>query len=156
MLPLCTCHHDWRNIDIVEFQKSHTPFLCRCAYINTQDIVLKVTNLNFLQPFGPFVVITHNKEAPPLFTLGSPSSPELARLAEDGTPVPLVNLYAAMDGVGEAFAFTEGVPFFGGESLEITIPRSPDYPYVSVASMGNVDERWNLANFSVAPYLSLA
>jgi hypothetical protein len=97
---------------------------------------LKITNLSFLQPFGPFAVIIHNDQVPPLFTLGSPSSPELARLAEDGTPVPLVDLYAAMDGVGEAFGFTEGVPFLGGESLEIPISVSPEYPYVSVASMG--------------------
>ena len=47
-------------------------------------ITLKVTNLSFLQPFGAFFVAIHNEHAPPLFTLGSPATPELARLAEDG------------------------------------------------------------------------
>lgn len=50
----------------------------------TKYMRLKITNLSFQQFFSPFFVATHNSKAPPLFVLGSPSSPELARLAEDG------------------------------------------------------------------------
>lgn len=98
-------------------------------------ITLKVTNLSFQQPFGGFFVATHNEKTPPLFTFGDAASPELALLAEDGNPSPLVHKYEKLPGVGEAFAFTEDAPYFGGETVEIYIPYDPAYPYVTVASM---------------------
>lgn len=98
-------------------------------------IKLRITNISFQQPFGGFFVATHNDKAPRLFTLGSPASPELARLAEDGNPNPLVDKYSRLASVGEAFAFTTSAPYFGGQTLEIEIPYDKKYPYVTVASM---------------------
>ena len=103
--------------------------------IPKSTITVKVTNLSFQQPFGGFFVATHNQLTPPLFVLGDESSPELARLAEDVNPEPLVSLYKDLPGVDEAFSFSEGAPYFGGESVEIDIPYDPAYPYVTVASM---------------------
>ena len=40
-----------------------------------------------------------------------------------------------LPGVGAAFAFSEGAPYFGGDSVYIDIPVDPYYPYVSVATM---------------------
>ena len=99
------------------------------------EITIKITNLSFQQPFGPFFVMTHNEEVPPLFTLGEASSPELGFLAENGGPDQLINLYSGMDGVGYITGFTDGFPYFGGDSLMITIPYDRDYPYVTLASM---------------------
>lgn len=99
------------------------------------SITLQVTNLSFQQPFGGFFVATHNQFAPPLFEFGKPASPELAVLAEDGDPSMLVDKYMALDGVGKAFAFNKGAPYFGGAIFDIEIPYDPDYPYVTVASM---------------------
>ena len=100
-----------------------------------KTISIKFTNLAFQQPLSGFFVLTHNKHAEPLFTLGAPASDALARLAEDGNPGPLVDMYTGMDGVGYAGTFTEGAPFFVGGSYVIEIPYSKKYPYVSVASM---------------------
>ena len=100
-----------------------------------KTLKLKITNISFQQPFGGFFVATHTSKAPPLFTLGSPASHELARLAEDGNPQPLVDKYKTYRSVDEAFVFNTGAPYFGGETLEIDIPYDKDYPYVTVASM---------------------
>ena len=49
--------------------------------------------------------------------------------------MPLVDLYNTLPGVGAAFAFTDGAPYFGGDSVYIDIPVDPYYPYVTVATM---------------------
>ncbi|KAL3917080.1 MAG: hypothetical protein SGILL_004880 [Bacillariaceae sp.] len=63
------------------------------------------------------------------------ASGELARLAEDGSPGQLADLYSPMPGVNDAFVFNTGAPYFGGETLEITVEVSRDYPLVTIASM---------------------
>lgn len=103
-----------------------------------ESIMLKVTNLAFQQPFGGVFVMTHNAMADPLFTLGEESTEELALLAENGDPGPLVGLYDGAMGVGEAFAFAEGAPFggrVGPNTFVIEIPYDPKYPYISLATM---------------------
>lgn len=107
----------------------------KCVKKASNYITLMVTNISFQQPFGGFFVATHNQYAPPLFVLGEESSPELAILAENGDPGPLVEAYKSYSGVGTAFAFNEGAPYFGGDMLEIEIPDDPEYPYVTVATM---------------------
>lgn len=125
----------YNNFDDCRCNNGYTKMSGGCVKKQPASITLKVTNLSFQQPFGPFFVATHNKRAPPLFVLGEEASPELARLAEDGTPDPLIAKYSMEQGVGEVFGFAEGFPYFGGESLEIEIPYDPAYPYVTVASM---------------------
>lgn len=50
-----------------------------------------VTNLTKNQILTPTVFYTHSSAAPPLFVPGEPASPELARLAEQGQTLGLVN-----------------------------------------------------------------
>lgn len=102
---------------------------------NPKYFTLKFTNLSYQQPFGPFFVMTHNGRVDPLFTLGEPSSMPLGDLAENGSPATLVDLYDGVRGTGYVGAFSEGVPYFGGESAEIKIPYDDHYPYITVASM---------------------
>eukprot|EP00545_Synedropsis_sp_CCMP1620_P007956 CAMPEP_0119006942 /NCGR_PEP_ID=MMETSP1176-20130426/2653_1 /TAXON_ID=265551 /ORGANISM="Synedropsis recta cf, Strain CCMP1620" /LENGTH=213 /DNA_ID=CAMNT_0006958979 /DNA_START=198 /DNA_END=839 /DNA_ORIENTATION=+ len=98
-------------------------------------LTLKITNISVRQPFAPFFAMTHNEMADPLYEFGSPSTDELAMLAETGNPAGLVGLYTAMDGVGDVFAFNEGFPYFGGDSLSFEVNVSEDYPYVTIAAM---------------------
>lgn len=73
----------------------------------TSYIRLKITNLSFQQFLSPFFVATHNTLAPSLFTLGSPASPELARLAEDGKLTP-TNIECFLSG-GSFFEYMNDV-----------------------------------------------
>jgi len=100
-----------------------------------KKLTLTVTNLAYQQPFSAFFVMVHNEHAEPLFTLGYPSSDELARLAEDGDPGPLADYYKDAKGVLSAVAFTDEAPTTAGEKLEIPAYVSDKYPYVTIASM---------------------
>lgn len=40
-----------------------------------------------------------------------------------------------METVGDAFAFTDGAPYMGGESFVVEIDYDPKFPYVSLATM---------------------
>jgi hypothetical protein len=98
-------------------------------------LTLYITNLSVRQPFAAFFVMTHNDMVGPLYKFGYPSSDALAKLAETGSPAGLVDKFSEADGVGEAFAFNEGAPYFGGDSLTIEVPVSEEYPYVTIATM---------------------
>eukprot|EP00469_Lotharella_globosa_P009915 CAMPEP_0167790844 /NCGR_PEP_ID=MMETSP0111_2-20121227/11569_1 /TAXON_ID=91324 /ORGANISM="Lotharella globosa, Strain CCCM811" /LENGTH=225 /DNA_ID=CAMNT_0007683373 /DNA_START=81 /DNA_END=758 /DNA_ORIENTATION=+ len=101
----------------------------------SQQYMINLTNAAFQQPFSGIFVAVHNSEAPPLYVLGQAASEELAILAEDGNPMPLVKLYNASEGVRETFAFTEGAPYFAGETASILVDVNSRYPYVSLATM---------------------
>lgn len=98
-------------------------------------ITLKITNLTYLQPFSSFVVVSHNRDADPLFVLGQEASEELALLAENGDPGPLFSKYEDGFGVNFAQVHDMGAPFFGGEVTYIKIPYHRSYPYITIASM---------------------
>ena len=100
-----------------------------------KKLTLTITNLAFQQPFSPFFVMVHNEHAEPLFTLGSPSSAELAELAENGNATDLAASYDGSKGVLSAVAFTDDAPTFAGEKLEIPVFVNDKYPYVTIASM---------------------
>jgi hypothetical protein len=101
-----------------------------------REMTLRITNQSFNQPFGGFFVMVHNSEATPLYVRGMNSSEPLATLAEDGNPGPLVDFYTANNqGVLEAYAFTQGAPYFSGVSFEIKIQVSRDYPLVTIGTM---------------------
>ena len=99
------------------------------------EITLKITNLTYLQPFSSFLVILHNRDADPLFVLGEGASDELAVLAEDGNPGPLLAKYDGAFGVKYAEVHEMGAPYFGGEVAYIKVPYERNYPYISIASM---------------------
>ena len=97
---------------------------------------ITVTNIAYLQPFGGFFVAVHNEDADPVFELGAAASPELAILAEEGSPNDLVTLYDGAEGVLSAVGVPPGDgPLTRGESLTFTVEVNPFYPLVSFASM---------------------
>ncbi|KAL3939204.1 MAG: hypothetical protein SGARI_001454 [Bacillariaceae sp.] len=104
-----------------------------------RSMTLTVTNLSFQQPFSGFFVMVHDDTINPLYVMGEASSPELARLAEDGDPSMLEDLYDGPDGpapgVDDAFVFNAGAPYFGGDTFEIEVEVSRQYPLVTIASM---------------------
>ena len=102
---------------------------------SSYEITLKITNLTYLQPFSSFVVVSHNRDADPLFVLGQQASEELALLAENGDPEPLFSKYEGGFGVNFAEVHDMGAPFFGGEVTYIKIPYHRSYPYITIASM---------------------
>ena len=103
---------------------------------DTDTITLKITNLSYLQPFGPMFVMVHNADAIPLFTLGTEPSVNLQILAETGDPTPLAEVYANAEGVFFSGIYTEGSPWMGGNDIFITIPYLGDlFPYLTIASM---------------------
>jgi len=99
------------------------------------EITLKITNLTYQQPFSSFIVILHNRDADPLFVLGEEASNELAILAEEGNPSPLLEKYDGAFGVKYAKVHDMGNPYVGGEVLYITVPYERNYPYIFIASM---------------------
>mmetsp|Transcript_22417 Transcript_22417/g.52866 ORF Transcript_22417/g.52866 Transcript_22417/m.52866 type:complete len:286 (-) Transcript_22417:105-962(-) len=102
----------------------------------TKTLVLDILNESFNQPFSPFFVMVHNSDAEPLYVRGQMANEPLALLAENGTPGPLVDYYTKnSNGVKSVEAFADGVPYFGGESLQIMVEVSEGYPLVTVASM---------------------
>lgn len=103
---------------------------------DTDTITLKITNLSFLQPFGPLFVMVHNADAIPLFTLGIEASVNLQILAETGDPTPLAEVYANAEGVFFSGIYTEGSPWGGGADIFITIPYLGNaFPYLTIAGM---------------------
>lgn len=99
------------------------------------EITLKITNLTYLQPFSSFIVILHNRDADPLFVLGEEASTELAVLAEDGNPGPLLSKYRGAFGVKYADVHEVGAPYDGGEVAYINVPYERNFPYITIASM---------------------
>jgi hypothetical protein len=91
-----------------------------------------ITNITRGQIMAPPAVIAHN-DGYSLFNLGSPSSPELSMLAEEGNPSMLVNSAAGMSTVFRA------VPGSGiimpGASQTIEIETSGQFSEISVAAM---------------------
>lgn len=113
------------------------------------DLKITVQNLAYSQPLGPFFVVVHNKDLPPLYELGKPAPDNgLQLLAEDGSPDELIAFY---EGAGPSQytssvgAFTDdtsrnlpdGAAFLLelGEVSSTVVTVSSDYPYVSMASM---------------------
>ena len=103
---------------------------------NTRTLTLTVINESFNQPFSGFFVMVHNSNAKRLYVRGQPSSEPLALLAENGDPAPLVQMYTDNDtGVASASAFSMGAPYFGGDSFQLEVEVSDDYPLVTIATM---------------------
>ncbi len=65
------------------------------------DYEVSVTNLMPGQILSPIVVATHTKDNAPLFSLGQPSSAELAAMAEDADTSGLMALWSNNDEVND-------------------------------------------------------
>ena len=95
-----------------------------------------VTNLTRGQIISPSVVATHARNAEPLFTLGSPSSPELAMLAEDAVIDPLIaKLSSDPDVDNVQTIFGAGGPIMPGESASVFVDADNIFREVTVAGM---------------------
>lgn len=98
-------------------------------------LTLTIINESFNQPFSPFFVIVHNSTAR-LYVRGEPASDQLALLAENGNPGPLVEMKpTGSKGVFNVSAFTDGAPYFGGDKLQIEVQVSKEYSLVAIATM---------------------
>ena len=93
-----------------------------------------VTNLAKGQILTPAVFYTHSPEAPPLFVPGEPASPELARLAEQGSTGGLMNRLRAE---GASVLSVELMNRFvrPGQTAEIDVPFDAAHRLLSSASM---------------------
>jgi len=106
-----------------------------------QTFSVTVTNLSYLQPLGPWFVMTGNDDADLVFQVGGEAGPALATLAEEGNPGELVSLFDGASGVGSAVAETVDVPegspplLFPGDSLTFEVTTTAQFPLVSIASM---------------------
>lgn len=99
-------------------------------------LTLTIINESFNQPFSEFFVMVHNRMAEPLYRRGQPASAALARLAEDGTAMPLMMYYRENSrGVHSVSIHNDNAPYVGGESTQIEVRVSPRFPMVTIATM---------------------
>jgi len=91
-----------------------------------------VTNLTRGQQFTPILVASH-KPGVKLFELGSPASPQLETLAEEGNTKPLKTLLSAMPEVKDVT--DSGALLNPGRSVTLTVKTGGGFDHVSVAAM---------------------
>lgn len=91
-----------------------------------------VTNLTRNQRFTPILVAAH-KAGVQLFNAGSPASPQLAILAEEGNVAPLASLLLSNPNVGEVT--NSGALLNPGASVTQTIKASGGFNRISLAAM---------------------
>jgi len=97
-----------------------------------QGFEVTVTNLTRGQQFTPILVASH-REGVHLFDLGSPASPQLATLAEEGNTAPLAALLAGRPDVKD-IAVSSGL-LDPGKSVAIFVKAGGRFDRVSVAAM---------------------
>jgi len=98
-----------------------------------QMLTLRITNQAYQQPFSPFFIMVHNDKTEPLYVRGRQASEALASLAEDGTPEPLMEHYKQMEGVMSISSYNAIT--HPGETIELKVITTNDYPLVTIASM---------------------
>ena len=96
-----------------------------------------VTNLTRGQLMSPAVVATHKSKLSPLFTLGSPASPELAFVAEDAVNGPLVAALMADPNVRDVETIFGALipPIMPGESASVEVDTGGKFRNVTVVGM---------------------
>ena len=96
-----------------------------------------VQNLTRGQLITPPLVVVHDSSTS-LFSVGQPASAELATLAEEGNPMPLMEAAMGMEGVFDAaVAFGPGDPpvIPPGQSASVMVEATPKYRWLSVVGM---------------------
>ena len=91
-----------------------------------------IHNLTQNQVITPPVVVSHSG-AMSLFTVGQPVIPELATLAEEGTPGPLLSLLPTLPGVLD-FAVGPG-PIPPSQSVTLQVMSGPGFRRISAVGM---------------------
>jgi len=101
--------------------------VAQCSMAARRTYKIRIDNLSFNQPFGGIFVSTHGRHTPALFKFNEPASPELAILAEDGDPQPLVNLFRRQRSVRQAFSIAGPIAPGGFTEFRINIDAEEDY-----------------------------
>ena len=96
------------------------------------DYEVTVTNLTRGQRFTPILVATH-KAGVRLFELGSPASPQLKTLAEEGNVAPMTALLLGNPNVLDVV--NSGALLNPGSSITQRVRTHGDFDHVSVAAM---------------------
>jgi len=102
------------------------------ALAQDRGFEVTVTNLTRGQQFTPILVASH-REGVRLFDLGSPASPQLATLAEEGNTAPLAALLGSMPEVKD-IAVSAGL-LDPGASVSIFVEAGGRFDRVSLAAM---------------------
>ena len=92
-----------------------------------------IPNLTGGQPMTPFVVATHSGSTA-IFAPGTPASPGLQALAENGGVPDLVGELTLNSGVGDVRG-AGSAPFGSGESVSVEVVSTPGNRFLSVAGM---------------------
>ena len=98
---------------------------------NNYNYEITVTNVTRGQSFTPILVATH-RAGVKLFTEGSPASPELALVAEDGDTVPLAAKLSANPNVLQVTTISDLDP---GKSVTVKIRAQKSFDHISMAAM---------------------
>lgn len=102
------------------------------VYADKFTYEISITNLTRGQSFTPILAASHRRGVH-LFTLGSPSSPELATLAEGGDTGPLTSLLEANHRVAEVK--TSPGLLVPGKTATVTLKANKRARYLSMAAM---------------------
>lgn len=93
---------------------------------------ITIQNLTRNQVITPPLVVVHDADTS-LFSVGEPASPELATLAEEGNPMPLMELVETMAGVHDVAAGS-GV-ILPSQSTTVMVESMRGYQHLSVVGM---------------------
>jgi hypothetical protein len=108
----------------------------RAEEMSTYEVT--ITNLTRGQRFTPVLVASH-KEGVHLFQLGSPATPQLKTIAEEGDPGPLAALLRANPNVKEVVISPAPPPVSNlvdpGETITLTLRGGGQFDHFSVAAM---------------------
>jgi hypothetical protein len=97
---------------------------------------VSITNVTKGQIISPLVVATHRDSMTPVYTFGSPASPELAGVAEDADLQPFIDMLTNDPSVAEVITIT-GVngPILPGETATGVINSNRYAQLISAAGM---------------------
>ncbi len=101
------------------------------AFAQAPEYQVTIYNLTAGQPISPPLVATHSNDVA-LFRVGQPALPELATLAEDGSPADLAALLGGVSQVEEVA--TAGGPVPPGGSATLTVHG--DVPFHRISAVG--------------------
>ena len=103
---------------------------------NSGKYEVTITNVTKGQIISPVVVATHSESTTPIYTFGSPASPELAGVAEDALLDPFIQMLENDPTVADvATIFGAGGPIMPGETASVVIGSDRWSRLISAAGM---------------------
>lgn len=98
----------------------------------TPEYRVTIYNLTYAQPISPPLVAAHTNDVA-IFEIGQPAIPELATLAEDGSPASLAELLGSLSQVADVA--TAGGPIGPGGAAEIMVSGARPFHRLSIVGM---------------------